>query len=197
MLLCVGLGNPGQQYLMTRHNIGFAAVARLANVHYKKDSDGPIWKFDRTLDADWYACGPALLVQPRTFVNESGKAVARLAGAKGIAPQDFLLVCDDVNLEFGKMRLRPSGSAGGHHGLESVIRETGTEEFSRLRIGVGRTDMPQDLAGFVLKKFDDAEMKRIDEGLLDHAASVCREWIEKGFEAATVRLSVLQGKGLT
>jgi PTH1 family peptidyl-tRNA hydrolase len=113
-----------------------------------------------------------------------------LAGRQDRAPE-ALVVCDDVNLDFGKLRLRASGSAGGHHGLESVIEVLGTEDFPRLRIGVKNENMPKDLAGFVLERFSGPEKKELPK-ILENAASVCEAWINEGFDAAVNRLSRLQ-----
>jgi PTH1 family peptidyl-tRNA hydrolase len=129
-------------------------------------------------------------------VNRTGDAVISLLKKyprPGDTPghTDFLFVCDDVNLPFGKMRLRESGSAGGHHGLESVVQAFGSEEFARLRIGVGIENMPNDLTGFVLEKFSELEQKEM-EGLLEKAALVCESWITDGLQAARNKLSQLQ-----
>ncbi|HTL71153.1 MAG TPA: aminoacyl-tRNA hydrolase [Candidatus Eisenbacteria bacterium] len=169
MKFIVGIGNPGRQYEGTRHNAGFAVLDRLAD-----------------------DCPPGTrLVRPGTFVNRTGDAVLELRSRHGAAESDVLVVCDDVNLDFGKLRLRPDGSAGGHHGLESVIEALGSDGFPRLRIGVRNALMPQDLAGFVLEKFSAEEAKTIG-GIVEKAAQICRTWAREGFEAAQNRLSQLQ-----
>jgi peptidyl-tRNA hydrolase, PTH1 family len=170
MKFIVGIGNPGSKYDGTRHNIGFAVLDELKGKVAAKD---------------------VFLIKPKTFVNRTGDEVARIAGGHGAKPSDFLVVCDDVNLAFGKMRLRGSGSAGGHHGLESVIEALGSGDFARLRIGVGGDGMPKDLTGYVLETFSAKERKELDK-ILEDAVAVCREWTEKGLKAAMDRLSRLR-----
>jgi PTH1 family peptidyl-tRNA hydrolase len=124
-------------------------------------------------------------------VNRTGEAVLELKARHGAEENGILVVCDDVNLDFGKLRLRPDGSAGGHHGLESVIASLGNDAFPRLRVGVRNASMPQDLAGFVLEKFSAAEAKEIGR-IVEKAAQICGTWAREGFEAAQNRLSQLQ-----
>src|SRR3989338_4089743 len=139
MKFIIGIGNPGKKYQGTRHNTGFRALDRL---------EGKIG-------------GDAMLIRPDTFVNNTGEAVSALVKKYDPKAADILVVCDDVNLDFGKLRLRASGSAGGHHGLESVIAALGSEGFARLRIGVRNERMPEDLTGFVLGKFSNEEEKEV------------------------------------
>jgi PTH1 family peptidyl-tRNA hydrolase len=189
----IGLGNPEDKYLWTRHNIGFAAIENTALSHFKKDVHVlPDWKKESVLQSWVYRTGEVTFLRPLTYVNETGRVISALMQRDRVGLADFLFVCDDVNLVFGKLRLRAAGSAGGHHGLESIIQTVGSEDFNRLRIGVGRQDMPKDLTNFVLQKFDSLEMKQM-ETVLAKAASVCREWVERDFESAMKKLSVLQG----
>ncbi len=172
MKFVVGIGNPEKKYGGTRHNIGFEALDALRA------------KLGRREDV--------LLIKPDTYVNRTGDSVSKLCRKYTTSPSDFLFVCDDVNLVFGKMRLRPSGGAGGHHGLESVIAAFGSENFARLRIGVGNETMPKDdLTDYVLGKFDRAEKGMLKE-ILGKAVSVCELWIEEGLKPALDRLSKLQ-----
>lgn len=171
MKFIVGIGNPGKKYEGTRHNIGFGV---LDAVSARKNLDRK------------------MLLKPDTYVNATGCAVSEVIRKHRLTPSDVLVVCDDVNLQFGKLRLRPSGSAGGHHGLESVIAELGSEEFPRLRIGVGGEHMPKDdLTEFVLGRFTDAEKKALP-ALLEKTAAVCETWAKDGFDGATNCLSRLQ-----
>ena len=191
MKYVIGLGNPEDKYLWTRHNIGFAVVENVALSYYRKDPlILPDWKKDSHLQSWIYQFGEVTFIRPLTYVNETGRVIAGLLKSVNLA--DVLLVCDDVNLIFGKLRLRVSGSAGGHHGLESVIREINSEDFLRLRIGVGQQNMPTDLTNYVLGRFNSDEMKQMDN-LLKKATSVCQEWVEKDFESAMKKLSILQG----
>jgi len=171
MKFIVGIGNPGKKYEGTRHNIGFNAIDVISA---RKNLDRKI------------------LLKPDTYVNATGSAVSEIVRKHRLAPSDVLIVCDDVNLQFGKLRLRASGSAGGHHGLESVIGELGSEEFPRLRVGVGSELMPKDdLTGFVLDRFAAAEKKTLPL-LLEKTATVCETWVKDGFDGAVNCLSRLQ-----
>jgi len=143
----LGLGNPGPEYALSRHNLGFRVVDALSREY------GLALKRSRTLLA-WYGRGECrghrlALCKPATFMNESGRAARRLLDYYRIPPGDLLVVVDDVSLEPGKVRIRPRGGAGGHHGLESIIREVGSAEFPRLRIGIGGAER-EDLTGHVL-----------------------------------------------
>jgi len=171
----VGIGNPGKEYKDTRHNIGFRVLDALKTT--------PIGK-----------AAKVVLKKPATFVNRTGVAVAELTKKYGVSADQALLVCDDVYLEFGKLRLRAKGSSGGHKGLQSVINALGTEEFPRLKIGVGKARMPKDLAGFVLENFSKEEEKQIGP-IVQNAVSVCEVWVQKGFEAAMTALAKCQSKG--
>jgi PTH1 family peptidyl-tRNA hydrolase len=189
MKFIIGIGNTGEEYEGTRHNIGFTVVGAI-----KDRGSYPKWNFKKRFNA-WVAelLGNVWLVRSTLFVNNTAGTISALReNTPFVLPQDYLVVCDDVNLEFGKMRLRASGSAGGHHGLESVIQALGTEEFPRLRIGVGSENMPKnDLTNFVLGHFTPEEKNAL-EMVLGKAASVCDSWIKDGFDGATNRLSRLQ-----
>ncbi len=186
MRFIIGIGNPGKKYDGTRHNAGFEIVDGLAGKY------GLRWKELKKLGAAAAQSDRVMLVKPFTFVNLTGETANALLKEYHPKPEEILLVCDDVNLDFGKLRLRSSGSAGGHHGLESVIAEIQSEDFPRLRFGVRNADMPHDLNSFVLEKFGKDEQRSKGE-LLAKAVSICESWIEEGFEAAQKRLSQLQG----
>jgi len=173
--LVVGLGNPGRQYEGTRHNVGFAALDVLARRHAvewesaKAEALIGKWRAERTL-----------LAKPLTFMNLSGRAVIDLLQFYKIDPPDLLVIIDEAQLELGRLRARPSGSSGGHNGLKSIISVLGTENFSRLRIGVGRGDSRRDLADHVLARFDAAERPIIDDAIAraaDAAETFVREEI--------------------
>ncbi len=155
MKLVIGLGNPGRQYAGTRHNVGFEVLDLLAGRHRLEWEAAPA----DALMARWRAAS-ALLAKPLTFMNLSGHAIGELLRFYKIEAPDLFVIVDEANLELGRLRARPSGSAGGHNGLKSIISALGTEEFARLRVGVGRGDVRRDLADHVLAKFDPDE--RID-----------------------------------
>jgi peptidyl-tRNA hydrolase, PTH1 family len=159
--LIVGLGNPGREYEDTRHNVGFNVVEQIARRHRVDLKRSAKWKA-RTARIATVGEG-LLLAAPTTFMNLSGWAVREIATFHKLAPSDVLIVVDDADLPLGRLRIRQSGSAGGHNGLKSVIRELGTSEFPRLRIGVGR--QPGELRNHVLGRFEEDERTEIDAAL--------------------------------
>jgi PTH1 family peptidyl-tRNA hydrolase len=152
--LVVGLGNPGQEYAATRHNIGFAVVDRLAekfDCSFRKK-----WRFSAEIaEAAAGEAGKVVLAKPQTYMNRSGAAVNALLQWSKIEPAQLLVVVDDADLPLGQIRLRASGGSGGHNGLRSIIEALGgNEEFARLRVGIGRSaPAGADITGHVLGKF--------------------------------------------
>lgn len=183
MKCIVGLGNPGQKYHGTRHNAGFAVVDLLASRHALTWESAPA----DALMARWRQQS-ALLVKPLTFMNLSGRAVGELLRYFKIDPADMLVVVDEVQLPLGRLRARPSGSAGGHNGLKSLIEQLGTDKFPRLRIGVGRGDGRRDLADHVLSKFDASEREAADEAIA-RAADASELFISEGIAAVMNRFN--------
>jgi len=175
MKLIAGLGNPGAQYEWTRHNVGFEVLEDLAARHAATWSKKP--------DAEVARWGQdAVLVKPQTFMNLSGYAVQKLRSFYKIPVADVLVVTDDVNLPLGRLRARARGSEGGHNGLRSIIEQLGTNEFPRLRVGVGRGDSRRDLADHVLARFEVDEHAEIDRSVLraaDAAEMFGTDGIEK------------------
>ena len=176
--LIVGLGNPGAQYKGTRHNIGFAVIdeiARRAAVGFESaPAEAVIAKWRRPE-------GGALLAKPLTFMNLSGQAVGELARYFKVDVPDVLIVVDEVQLPLGRLRARARGSAGGHNGLKSVIAHLG-DDFSRLRIGVGRGEQQRDLADHVLSRFEKEEGPEV-ERMTTRAADAAEMFITSGIEA--------------
>ena len=176
--LIVGLGNPGAQYKGTRHNIGFAVIdeiARRAAVGFESaPAEAVIAKWRRPE-------GGALLAKPLTFMNLSGQAVGEIARYFKVDVPDLLIVVDEVQLPLGKLRARARGSAGGHNGLKSVIAHLG-DDFSRLRIGVGRGGQQRDLADHVLSRFEKDEAAEV-ERMTTRAADAAEMFITSGIEA--------------
>ncbi len=192
MKFIIGIGNPGNRYEKTRHNIGFQIVNKLLESP-TCTSRAAKWTTDLDLKAFIAQLNDStFLAKSQLFVNNTGGTISAIqARNPELKPSDYLLVCDDVNLSFGKLRIRESGSAGGHHGLESVIVNRSTDEFPRLRIGVGNDSMPNDLASFVLEEFSSEEKKELPK-ILEKAVLVCEAWEKKGFESARDLLSRLQ-----
>ena len=177
--LIVGLGNPGAQYKGTRHNIGFAVIdeiARRAAVGFESaPAEAVIARWRRPEG------GGALLAKPLTFMNLSGQAVGEIARYFKVDVPDLLIVVDEVQLPLGKLRARARGSAGGHNGLKSVIAHLG-DDFSRLRIGVGRGGQQRDLADHVLSRFEKDEAAEV-ERMTTRAADAAEMFITSGIEA--------------
>ncbi len=195
MKAIVGIGNSGEKYAGTRHNIGFEVVETLQRRSAAAASETPPkWESRAELNAVICETRGTVFVKPSTFVNNTGDAVLALRGVyPTLGPQGVLFVSDDVNLDFGKLRLRDSGSAGGHHGLESAIDALGSEDFPRLRFGVRSAEMPRELTDYVLGPFSGDEAARLGT-LVERAAEVCEVWAKEGFAAAQSRLSRLQSK---
>lgn len=190
MKFVVGIGNPEKKYGPTRHNIGFRALDALRGA-VETETKRRLVVSKEYLAEIAFVSDDALLVKPQTYVNRTGESVRLLCRQYQAKPADFLFVCDDVNLPLGALRLRGSGGAGGHHGLESAIEALGGEDFARLRIGVGGEGMPKDLSGYVLEDFGPKEEKELGR-ILDEVISVCRTWMDNGLKAATDRLSALK-----
>jgi PTH1 family peptidyl-tRNA hydrolase len=158
--LVVGLGNPGERYRRTRHNLGFMVVDMLAaRTNARRGHDEP----DAWVAETQVAGADVLLVKPLTFMNRSGLAVGRLLAERQGVPPDVLAIVDDVALELGTLRLRERGSHGGHNGLRSLIDALGGEEFARLRVGIGRGEPPADMAAYVLSDFAEEEVLVVQE----------------------------------
>ena len=159
--LIAGLGNPGSEYEKTRHNTGFMSLDLLAVRLQVKVSKERFKALTAQADFDGQRL---LLMKPLTFMNASGIAIEAAAHFYKIPPERILVVCDDISLPTGKLRLRRSGSAGGHNGLKSIIEQLGTEDFPRLKIGVGQKPNPEyDLADWVISKMTDGEIADTSE----------------------------------
>jgi PTH1 family peptidyl-tRNA hydrolase len=176
--LIAGLGNPGRTYEGTRHNVGFDVIDLLIRRH------GLVFdaadRARESITARWRRDGDAiLLAKPQTFMNLSGRAVRGLAEFYKIAVPDLLIVCDDVNLPLGRLRLRATGTEGGHNGLRSMAEALGTIDYARLRIGVGRGDARRDLADHVTTRFDADEREAIAAAVA-RAADAVESWVADG-----------------
>jgi peptidyl-tRNA hydrolase, PTH1 family len=176
MKLIVGLGNPGRRYEATRHNIGFEILDLLARRHGVAWEAGP--RGIEALIARWRSAD-VVLAKPLTFMNLSGAAVVALLQFYKIDPVDLLVVVDDVNIDLGRLRARPEGSAGGHNGLKSLIGSLGSQAYARLRVGVGRGDGRRDLADHVLARFD-AEERAIVAETVDRSADAVDLFVAEG-----------------
>lgn len=165
MFLIVGLGNPSAKYEKTRHNVGFDVIDALAdkyNIEVKE-------KKAKALCGSGYIEGQkVILVKPQTYMNLSGESVAPLMNFYKLDPaMDLIVVCDDINLEPGFIRIRKKGSAGGHNGIKDIIAKIDSDQFSRVKVGVGKKPADWDLADFVLSRFSKEERENLEEAIKD------------------------------
>ncbi|QEH34179.1 Peptidyl-tRNA hydrolase [Aquisphaera giovannonii] len=182
--LVVGLGNPGNKYAATRHNIGFELIDRLAAAGLGASFSR---KFEGQLAESEIDYRRVLLLKPETFMNLSGRSVGQALRFYKLEPADLLVVCDDLNLPVGKIRIRPGGSDGGQKGLRDINAHLGTEQYARIRIGIGDNG-EQDAADYVLSRFRPAERAAIDDALI-LASQAVAVWVAQGTEAAMNRFN--------
>ncbi|MEZ0051480.1 PTH1 family peptidyl-tRNA hydrolase [Mycobacterium sp. MAA66] len=180
-LLVVGLGNPGPRYETTRHNVGFLVADILADrigagfkVHKKSGAEVTTGRLGGR---------SVVLAKPRTFMNESGRHVGPLAKFYSVAPADVVVIHDELDIDFGRIRLKFGGGEGGHNGLRSIASALGTKDFQRVRIGVGRPPGRQDPAAFVLENFNSKERPELGT-ILEQAADATELLLQHGVEAA-------------
>ena len=182
MKLVVGLGNPGKNYQATRHNVGFEVVDELARrdqARFRRK-----WLSSAVMARVHHACGEDIwLIKPQTYMNRSGLAVRAVMKKYGIAPEDVIVVVDDLDLDIGRMRIRKQGGAGGHNGLRSIIGETGTEGFMRVRVGIGRSQNDRETVDHVLSRFK-ADERTIINDAVEKAADAVWTIIGNGVDAA-------------
>jgi peptidyl-tRNA hydrolase, PTH1 family len=181
VFLIVGLGNPGAEYANTRHNAGFMLVEKLA-VRWKCE-----WanekKFRARLAKATFDGKRVFLCEPQAFMNVSGETVGAVADFYQLPLAQMLVATDDADLPVGTLRLRPGGSSGGHHGLESVESHLASRDFARLKIGIGRKDGLREITNHVLGRFDSAELELLGK-VLDRAAEQVETWLKAGIEKA-------------
>lgn len=190
MKLIVGLGNPGKRYEATRHNIGFVVVSALAD-KWKIKLNSKVFK--SFVGKGKFFKEDVIIALPQCYMNNSGEVVAPLLSRKKVKLKDLLVICDDVNLSLGIMRIRAKGSSGGHKGLESIIGRLGTGEFSRLRIGIGEKGLKGNLSDYVLLPFDKNEKQILGE-VVNSAVSCCEIWIREDTERAAHYFNVKNRK---
>jgi PTH1 family peptidyl-tRNA hydrolase len=178
--LVVGLGNPGRKYFGTRHNIGFEVLGELARRHSAPATKS---RFESELTEVLLGSQRILLAAPQTFMNLSGRAVRQIVDFYRLPLDQLLVVCDDINLDTARLRLRASGTAGGQKGLNNIIQQLGTNVFSRLRIGVGMPPGQMDSADYVLSKFMKSEHDEMQHAVVKAADGV-ELWARVGVQAA-------------
>jgi PTH1 family peptidyl-tRNA hydrolase len=182
LFFIAGLGNPGSEYAATRHNVGFMLVDRLATRWHAA------WALEKKFQARMATVKrdgrKVILCQPRTFMNASGEAVGAVGRFYQLPAGRMLIAVDDADLPLGQIRMRPEGSSGGHHGLESIEQQLGTRGYPRLRLGIGRrTQEQREITGHVLGRFEAGEQKVMEE-VLDRAVQQVECWLADGIEKA-------------
>lgn len=180
MKVVVGLGNPGEKYAGTRHNVGFDVLDELSK---RFAADRWQKRFEARVTEIRIGDGKVLLVAPQTYMNLSGRSVRTIVGFYKLAIKDLLLICDDMNLPLGRLRLKGSGSAGGQNGLKNTIQQLGTDEFARLRFGVDRPPEGVDAVQHVLQTFAKSEQETV-QSALDRAANAVECWVNDGIDSA-------------
>nr|WP_141535920.1 aminoacyl-tRNA hydrolase [Bacillus mycoides] len=177
MKLIVGLGNPGREYELTRHNIGFMAIDELAkrwNISLNEQ------KFKGVFGAGFVNGEKVILLKPLTYMNLSGESIRPLMDYYKIDVEDFVVLYDDLDIPVGRLRLRMKGSAGGHNGVKSTISHLGTQEFQRIRMGIDRPKNGMKVVDYVLGRFTSEEIPDVNHSI-EKAADACEEWLNKPF----------------
>ncbi len=191
----LGLGNPGERYVGTRHNVGFRVVEELARRRGESLAERECNALTAAIETPAgqdAAASSMLLAAPQTYMNRSGYAARCLQERRDVAAEDFLVVYDEIHLPLGTLRLRRRGSPAGHRGMEAVLENLGTDRVPRLRLGVGGPDGPptggEDLVAFVLEPFTGDELERA-EAMIQRAADACEAWAGGGVEVAMQRFN--------
>ncbi len=180
MYIIVGLGNPGKQYEATRHNVGFIAIDEIAKrLSIRMDR----LKFKAVVGEGRIGAEKIVLAKPQTFMNLSGQSVVELMNYYKVPPENLIVIYDDIDIEVGQIRIRHKGSAGTHNGMKNIIYLLGFDDFPRIRIGVSKPRPQQDLASFVLSKFDKSEIEPMIQSI-ETAASAAIEAVETTVDIA-------------
>jgi peptidyl-tRNA hydrolase, PTH1 family len=181
----VGLGNPGEEYAATRHNIGYLVAEEIAG---RRGRPYEARRARSLVSRVEIGGSEAIVARPLTYMNRSGAAVAALLDLAGAGPEDLLVMCDDFYLDFGTIRLRPRGSHGGHNGLLSIVETLGTQDFARLRVGVGPVDAGEPHAEFVLRRFPRRQQKELPR-IVGEAADCAELVLSEGLAIAMNRFN--------
>lgn len=177
MKMVIGLGNPGKQYENTRHNIGFQVIDELAD---RLNATSMQSKFNGMYTVIHRPEGKVMLVKPLTYMNLSGECVRPLMDYYDVDVEDIIVLYDDLDFPPGELKLRQKGSAGGHNGMKSLIAHLGTDQFKRVRLGVGRPTNGMKIADYVLSNFSKEEMPEI-QAMVEKGADACIEWLQTSF----------------
>lgn len=185
MYVILGIGNPGKQYENTKHNIGFISLDFLAaslGIQMNKI------KFKALVGEGYLGSEKVLLVKPQTFVNLSGESASEIMNFYKLPPENLIVIYDDINLDAGRIRIRPKGSDGGHNGIKSILYHLKSDNFPRIRLGVGMKPQGYDLADWVLSKFTDEEIKVMSKAV-DLVPDMVEEIIQRGPASAMNRFN--------
>ncbi len=195
MKVVAGLGNPGVCYELTRHNIGFLVLDELADrMQTSFHSGGYSGFYAQTQVKGVDGLEKVILLKPQTYMNLSGRSIRSVVTAHSLSLSDLLVVYDDLDLEFGRVRIKRGGGDGGHRGIRSIIKELGSGDFPRLKVGINRPAAVQTAAQYVLEPFNDEEIKALGD-IIDLAARAVLEVLTSGLEEAMNRFNGLQGLG--
>ncbi len=168
MKLIIGLGNPGEEYKKTRHNLGFMVLDEMTSE----------FSLEKKLEAEITREGSAMFAKPTTFMNESGRAVSKICQYYKIDPSDVWVVHDDKDMELGKIKVKPQGGSGGHNGIKSIIQHLGTEEFNRVKLGIAKKNI-KDTSKFVLNRFSLLERAKVKKMLGEAVETIKDELIRE------------------
>lgn len=180
MYLIIGLGNPTNQYAGTRHNIGFSVITKIAD---KNNIDMNIKVHKAICGKGFLAGEKVLLMEPQTYMNLSGEAVRDAVDFYKLSNEEIIVIYDDISLDVGQLRIRKKGSAGGHNGIKNIIAHLGTDEFMRIKVGVGNKPQGWDLADYVLGRFPEAELPVVRDAV-EQSAKACEKILADGIDAA-------------
>ena len=180
MYLIVGLGNPEEEYSKTRHNMGFNAINKIAEQYGIKVTKN---KFQGLYESALIEGEKVILLKPQTYMNLSGNSVKEFVDFYKISKEEILVIYDDMDIEPGKIKIRKKGSAGGHNGMKSIIQMIGTEEFPRIRVGIGRPIHKDDEINYVIGAIPEEDLKRLDEGI-EKAQKAVEEILRNGVDSA-------------
>ena len=178
MYIIAGLGNPGKKYEDTRHNVGFKTIDVLAdklNIKVNKI------KFKGLVGEGRIAGEKVILLKPHTFMNNSGESIVEILNFYKLNPEDLMVVVDDIDIEFAQLKIKKNGSAGTHNGLKSIVNLTGSKDFARFKVGVGKKHSNEDLASFVLSNFPSKDRKHIEDAI-DACADAIVEAVDSGID---------------
>ena len=185
MFLIVGLGNPGSSYRKTRHNIGFRVIDALSEMHHIPLNHE---KHQAIFGSGYIEGTKVILAQPQTYMNLSGESVREFAGFYKIPPENILVIFDDISLDIGQLRIRKKGSAGGHNGVKSIIAHLDSQDFPRVKVGIGEKPDYLDLADYVLGNFPNEISDVVNESI-KHAAEACTCILTEGIDTAMNRFN--------